>query len=157
MYSASRHLEEIIASAYTQLSAISEERASAKPYGEKWSFKEILGHLIDSASNNHQRFVRMQEVPHIGTFRYSQEHWVNSQGYASEPWRDLVDLWFRYNRHLVHIIAHVDPAALSHLCDVGDTQPATLKLIIDDYVRHVEHHLQQILSGVDPRNRKHWK
>ncbi|CAG0975304.1 hypothetical protein ARNL5_02019 [Anaerolineae bacterium] len=156
MYSTSRHLEETIASAYTQLATISEERASAKPYGEKWSFKETLGHLIDSASNNHQRFVRMQEVSHIGTFRYSQDHWVNAQGYASEPWRDLVDFWFRYNRHLVHVIANVDPAALSHLCEVGDTQAATLELIITDYIRHVEHHLKQILSGVDPRSREHW-
>ena len=157
MYSASWQLIANKCRAHSQLALIQVEGASAKPYGEKWSFKETLGHLIDSASNNHQRFVRMQEVSHIGAFRYSQDHWVNSQGYASEPWRDLIDLWFRYNRHLVHVIANVDPASLSHLCDVGDTQPATLELIITDYIRHVEHHLKQILSGVDPRSREHWK
>jgi hypothetical protein len=157
MYSTSRHLSELIESAYPRLAAISEEQASAKPYSDKWSFKGVLGHLIDSASNNHQRFVRMQELPHIGTLRYSQEHWVNSQQYESEPWNDLVELWYRYNRHLVHVIAHVDPDALSHLCDVGEPQPASLELIIEDYVRHVDHHLRQILSGVDPRDREHWK
>jgi DinB superfamily len=157
MYSTSNHLAEIIASAYTRLMAISEEHASAKPVSEKWSFKEILGHLIDSASNNHQRFVRMQEAPHIGTFRYSQKDWVNSQRYDSEPWKELVELWFRYNRHLVHVIAHINPETLMHVCDVGDPEPATLKLVVEDYVRHVEHHLRQILSGVDPRHREQWK
>jgi len=157
MDSASNHLAVIIEKAYSQLKAIPEERASAKPYGEKWSYKEILGHLIDSASNNHQRFVRMQEDRDIGTFRYNQEHWVRSQSYVSEPWGDLVELWFRYNCHLVHVIEHVDPRSLSHLCDVGGSQPATLKLIIEDYARHVEHHLCQILTEVDPRHREQWK
>lgn len=151
MYSTSNHLAEVIASAYPRLLAISDEEAGAKPYRDKWSFKEILGHLIDSASNNQQRLVRMQEVPHIGAFRYSQEHWVGSQQYGSEPWGDLVELWFRYNRHLVHVIACVNPATLGHLCDVGDPRPVTLKWIIEDYVRHVEHHLRQIMPEAGAR------
>lgn len=157
MKSAANNLASIVNSAYPRLRAISESQASEQPYHEKWSFKGVLGHLIDSAANNHQRFVRMQELPNIGTFRYSQEHWVRSQHYESEPWSDLVELWHRYNLHLVHVIEHVNPDSLGNLCDVGDPQPVSLKLIIEDYVRHVEHHLKQILSGVDPKKREHWK
>lgn len=99
----------------------------------------------------------MQELPHIGTFRYSQLQWINAQHYQLELWPDLVELWYRYNLHLTHVITQVDPDSLSHLCDVGDPEPATLKHIIEDYVRHVEHHLGQIFSAADPRERKRWK
>jgi hypothetical protein len=157
MITESQRLAAIIESAYARLRSIPEKAASEKPYADKWSLKEVLGHLIDSASNNHQRFVRMQESEHIGTFTYSQLHWVQAQDYQSEPWNHLVELWHIYNLHLAHVIANVEPAALAHLCDVGDPQPASLKLIIEDYVRHVEHHLEQIFSGVDPRNRKRWE
>lgn len=150
-------LAKVVNSAYPRLLAISEALASEKPYSEKWSFKGVLGHLIDSAANNHQRIVRMQETPHIGTLRYSQEHWVSVQHYESEAWNELVELWYRFNLHLIHVITHVDPETLENLCDVGDSQPASLKLVIQDYVRHVEHHLKQILSGVGPRDRELWK
>jgi hypothetical protein len=157
MHATSVRLADVIASAYTPLMTIPEEVACAKPYADKWSMKEVIGHLIDSAANNHQRFVRMQELPHIGTFRYSQNHWVESQRYTLEPWVELVEFWSRYNRHLVHVIANVNPATLSNVCDVGNPEPVTLQLIIEDYVRHLEHHLSQILSGVDARERQPWK
>lgn len=153
----SQRLASIINATYPRLQAISEAHASAKPYPDKWSLKEVLGHLIDSASNNHQRFVRMQEIPNIGSFKYSQLHWVSAQQYHMEPWQDIVGLWYSYNVHLCHVISHVRSNSLSNVCDVGDSQPATLELIITDYVRHVEHHLEQIVSGVDPRERKRWE
>ena len=139
-----------------RFAAISEADASAKPYPEKWSLKEILGHLVDSAVNNHQRFVRMQERADIGTFGYAQQHWVSSQHYQQRPWTDLVELWYQVNRHLVHVVAHIDPAALGHTCDMGYAAPATLQFVAQDYVRHVRHHVEQILDGADPRQRKKW-
>ena len=156
MIAISQNLRMIIDSARPRLLSIMEARASEKPYAEKWSIKEILGHLIDSAANNHQRIVRMQETPNIGTFEYSQQHWVNSQHYQTEAWQDLVEFWFRYNAHIAHAIAHVDPGSLGHLCDMGYSLPATLKFVIEDYVRHVEHHLGQIFDDADPRERKRW-
>jgi hypothetical protein len=147
-------LKEIIDSTYPRLRSISESRASEKPYPEKWSIKEILGHLIDSASNNHQRIVRMQEIPDIGTFRYMQLHWVSSQNYQKETWLDIVEFWHRYNAHLSHIIAQIAPSSLAHVCDVGLPQPVTLEFIIEDYINHLEHHVGQILSDTDPRERK---
>ena len=153
----SKRLANIVNNAYPRLRAITELKASDKPYPDKWSLKELLGHLIDSASNNHQRIVRMQELPDIGTFQYSQLHWVSSQQFQLEHWDDLVELWYRYNLHLAHIIGNTNPDSLSNVCDVGDAEPATLRYIITDYIRHVEHHLDQLFSGADPRERKKWK
>jgi hypothetical protein len=112
--------------------------------------------MIDSASNNHQRIVRMQETGNIGTFTYSQQHWVTSQHYQEEPWCDMVECWYRLNAHLAHIIAHVDPGSLEHVCDTGYAKPASLKFVIEDYLRHLEHHLGQILGDEDPRQRAKW-
>lgn len=140
-----------------RLERISEAQASEKPFADKWSIKEILGHLIDSASTNHQRFVRMQESSDSGVIIYEQEHWVRTQRYREEPWMNIVELWYSYNRHLAHVIDHVDPAALDHVCDIGYGEPATLRFVLEDYVRHLRHHLDQIFSGDDPRQRKRWE
>lgn len=151
-----QQLEKTIVVAKTRLQAMTEEAASAKPYADKWSIKEILGHLIDSAANNHQRIVRMQEKPDIGTLVYSQLHWVESQQYQNEPWVDVVEFWYRYNMHLVHIIANVNAGLLHNTCDMGYAEPAPLRFVIEDYLRHVHHHLDQIFSDADPRHRKQW-
>lgn len=157
MIAQTRHLRDAIDSSYPRLLSISDARASEKPYAEKWSIKEILGHMVDSAANNHQRIVRMQEAKDIGKFVYTQQHWVNSQHYQAEPWLDLVELWYRYNIHLAHVITHVDPDSLDHRCDMGYSEPATLRFMIEDYVRHLEHHLGQIFTDTDPRERKKWE
>ncbi len=156
MRSVSAQLAETVQAAKPRLLAISEARASEKPYADKWSVKEILGHLVDSAANNHQRIVRMQEAPDIGVFGYAQEHWVNFQKYHARPWEAIVELWFQYNIHLAHVIAEVDPRALGHVCDVGYASPATLAFVIEDYLRHVRHHLAQVFSDQDPRERETW-
>jgi len=147
---------EIIDKAKPQFLQIPEARASAKPLPEKWSLKEIVGHMLDSAANNLQRFVRMQQSADIGKFSYDQEHWVASQHYQEESWQALVELWHSYNAHLAHVIEHVDPKTLGHICDMGYAKPATLKFVIEDYVRHIQHHIDQILSNADPAARKKW-
>jgi len=149
-------LNRLIDDTKPRLAAIPEARAAAKPHPDKWSLKEILGHLLDSASNNRQRIVRMQEAPDIGTFTYEQEHWVSAQHYQSEPWPALVEFWYLYNAHIAHMMTHVDPAALAHTCDIGYDAPATLRFVMEDYVRHVRHHVGQILSDADPREREQW-
>jgi hypothetical protein len=149
-------LVETVRSAKPRLLAISDARASEKPYADTWSVKEILGHLVDSAANNHQRIVRMQEVRDIGVLRYAQEHWVASQKYQSRPWEAIVELWLQYNLHLAHVIGEVDPRALPHVCDMGYAHPATLAFVIEDYPRHLQHHLTQIFSDTDPRERETW-
>ncbi|MFN0158743.1 MAG: DinB family protein [Bacteroidota bacterium] len=156
MNSIAKQLKDIVTTAKPRLLSIPEARASEKLYPDKWSIKQILGHLIDSAANNHQRMVRMQETTNIGNLTYEQIHWVESQQYQSEPWEDVVSLWCSYNTHIAHVIINVDASTLGNLCDMGYDEPATLKFVIEDYVRHVQHHLDQIFSDVDPRERERW-
>ncbi|HTK80981.1 MAG TPA: DinB family protein [Bacteroidota bacterium] len=157
MKAAANNLRSIIEASRPRLLAITENEASAKPHGEKWSLKEILGHLVDSVSTNHQRIVRMQQVADLGKFGYDQEHWVNSQNYKNESWNDIVNIWYFYNKHLAHVMEHVDAKKLTNVCDMDYEQPKTLEFVITDYARHMQHHLDQIFSGADPRERSKWE
>ncbi|HXX64834.1 MAG TPA: DinB family protein [Bacteroidota bacterium] len=157
MHSIAQQLSQTIEAARVRLLSIPDAEAGAKPYADKWSLKETLGHLIDSAANNHQRIVRMQERADIGLFEYEQMHWVNSQHYQQEAWPQVVELWYRYNAHLAFIIDRVDPRSLGNTCDIGYAKPATLTFVIEDYLRHLNHHLDQIFGGADPRTRQTWE
>ena len=123
---------------------LSENEVSIKPSPDKWSKKEILGHLIDSASNNHQRFVRVLQVDELLSPGYTQNEWVRLQDYAHEDWPIIVDLWACLNQHLAHIISRVPLAKLSTLCRIGERPAITLETLINDYIKHMEHHLGQI-------------
>ncbi len=141
--------DSLIQSVYTalpQLQAISDELAAEKPHPEKWSKKEILGHLIDSACNNQQKFVRTMAQSHLDFTGYQQDFWVEAQQYNQAPWLQLIALWQAYNEHIAHIIAHVSPVVLSHTISVNGSQPYTLQFIMEDYVTHLNHHLKQIFS-----------
>ena len=129
-----------------KLTELSDALSSEKSDGGRWSKKEILGHLIDSAANNHQRFVRAQFAAHLDIAGYQQEQWVSAQDYAGQPWTDLVDLWSLLNRHLVHIIRRVPADCLPHTISIAGREPVTLEFVIDDYLAHMEHHLGQILQ-----------
>jgi len=137
--------EQLIAKTERGLLQIRESEAAQKPPEGKWSKKEILGHLIDSASNNHQRFVRAQLSSEIRLPGYVQSEWVKTQKYQAESWTGLVSLWSSYNRHLVHVIASVPAERLKERCFIGDDEPVTLEFLIRDYVRHLEHHCKQLL------------
>ena len=135
-----------IESARPRLLLLGEIKAALKPAPEKWSPKEIIGHLIDSAANNHQRFVRAQAgITDLQAYRYAQEQWVEVQQYQASDWQTLVSLWYFYNTHLAHVIAHVKPEFTENQLDVWD-EPATLRFVAVDYVRHLNHHLTQIFS-----------
>jgi hypothetical protein len=127
-----------------RLRGISEKEASAPRAPGKWSRKEALGHLVDSALNNHQRFVRAQAVDALAFPGYSQDEWVRSQGYVDEAWLDLVTLWETINRHLAHVVARIPAAKLSVPCRIGSGAVMTLDALVVDYLRHVNHHLEQI-------------
>jgi hypothetical protein len=139
------HFEHILADAPQRLRQISDAQSEERLASDKWSRKEILGHLIDSASNNHQRIVRAQLSSQISFPGYAQTQWVEMQRYQSEPWQDLVQLWTGFNRHLLHVILHISEDKAENCCAVGGSQPMTLRFLVEDYVRHLEHHLAQIL------------
>ena len=138
-----------------RLNAISESDAARRPGPGKWSPKEIIGHLIDSAANNHARFVRAQISDDMVFPGYDQEAWVRLQRYNDRPWTDLVSLWQAYNTHIASVIQGISPECLSlqrskhNLDEIGwrtvpRDQPATLEYFIRDYVGHMKHHLAQI-------------
>jgi hypothetical protein len=77
---------------------------------------------------------------------YAQETWVAAQAYQERSWADLVALWAAVNRHLAHVIAHIEPQALGTPCTIGEGVPVTLRFMAEDYVRHLHHHLAQVLS-----------
>ena len=93
-------LSSVVSSAVPRLSAITEDAAARKPAPNKWSTKEILGHLVDSAANNHQRFVRLQLEPEIRLPGYEQDGWVRVSRWQHTPWTEIIALWTAYNRHL---------------------------------------------------------
>ena len=138
-----------------RLLAISENDAGRRPSPGKWSPKEIIGHLIDSAANNHIRFVRAQLTDDMVFPGHDQEAWVRLQRYNDRPWPELVSLWHVYNAHIASVIESITPECLSlsrskhNLDEVGwrtvpRDQPATLEYFIRDYVGHMKHHLAQI-------------
>jgi hypothetical protein len=128
-----------------RLRNIDDAAASKRPAPGKWSKKEILGHLIDSAANNHQRFVRLQLTPRIDLPGYDGDEWVRIQRYQERSWHEIIELWQVYNTQLATLIRGVDPATLQHVWHMPDGKEVDLEFIMRDYVVHLRHHLEQIL------------
>ncbi len=128
------------------LGAIAEAEAGASLGPGQWSRKEILGHLIDSAANNHQRFVRAQLSDRLVLPGYDQNAWVSVQRYRERPWAELVDLWTALNRHLAVVIEGVPPEKLQTPCIIGDREPSSLEWWMRDYLRHLRHHLEKLAA-----------
>jgi hypothetical protein len=144
-----RHIAEqlrgAVNDAVRRLLEITEDEAAEPRSHGAWSRKQILGHLIDSAANNHQRFVRLQFETGLALPSYQQNQWVDSQQYQQRAWRDLVVLWIAYNQHLAHVLEHADPGALKNVWKYAQGD-LTLEEIAVDYPRHMQHHLDQIMA-----------
>jgi len=152
-------LLEAIRDATPALGEISEERSRLRPGPGKWCPREIIGHLIDSASNNHQRFVRAQFQDDLVFSGYEQDAWVSVQRYRDAPWEELIALWYNFNLHIARIMQLVPkdererPRARHNLDQlawkpVRRDEPATLDYFMKDYVAHLKHHLAQL--GIRP-------
>jgi hypothetical protein len=145
-------LPHVISSAESVLQQVSEAQSMKPILAGGWSPKQVLGHLIDSASNNHQRFVRAALQGSLDFPGYDQQGWVRVQAVEEAPWPSLIALWASYNRHLVHVVAHLPPAQLEAPCRIGSGEPVTLRFLVEDYLRHLLHHLTQ-LGAVAPARR----
>ena len=125
------------------LRALAEEESSKKPSPNKWSKKEMIGHLIDSAQNNIRRFIVAQyEVqPHIV---YKQDDWVRINNYQSYSNNDLIELWRLLNKQVASIVSSASPEALERLCKTESLN--TIGWLAADYIKHMKHHLHQVLD-----------
>ena len=126
------------------LSEISSEAAGVKPAPVAWSVKEELGHLIDSSANNQQRVVRAQLEDNLALAEYDGERWVEVNGYQNREWTELIALWKAGNSQLLAAARFASPETWSHTLTIGDSEPMTLAFVVDDYIRHMTHHLEHI-------------
>jgi anion-transporting ArsA/GET3 family ATPase len=125
-----------------EYNSMSETQVSNRPSHNKWSKKEILGHLCDSAINNIERFVKIQyaEQPYA-IQAYDQEQWVVIQSYQKRPIDEILTLFQSLNKQIINILMNIPDEKLSYLCDIGNNQQKTLDWLIQDYLEHMEHHI----------------
>ncbi len=111
----------------------------------KWSRKEVLGHLVDSAQTNIRRLVVGQYQP-LAHIVYNQDVWVQAAGYQTYPADDLLNLWVLLNRHFARIVAQLPASQLDVLTNWGREEPefVSLGFVAEDYLRHLDHHLNQL-------------
>ena len=147
----------VVEDAARRFAAIDEAESARRPAPGKWSKKEIVGHLVDSAANNHQRFVRARWQDDLVFAGYEQDRWIEAQRYQDARWPDLVALWRGYNLHLAHVIEGIPREVrfrehrrhnLDRIAwkEVPAGEPTTLDCFLRDYVGHMKHHLAQALG-----------
>jgi hypothetical protein len=139
-------LTQLVQSYEDKLLGMAERDIRQKKDETSWSIKEIVGHLIDSASNNHQRFIRLQYTKELTfpDYQFENEKWVTIQNYQEEDWNSLVQLWKCFNLHIVHVIRNINRKMLSHIWREGSVSPVSLQDLIVDYLAHFKVHLDQI-------------
>lgn len=133
--------KEVVDNFHIYLNSIDSEITNIKVSGDKWSLREIIGHLIDSASNNHQRFVRLQFSDLLDFPAYNGEQWVSVQNYNSMQWELLVSLWYNYNCMLINVIDRIEGDKLQNVW-IKNEEAITLGEIIHQYYRHMELHME---------------
>ena len=145
-----RDIADAIANARTWLGELDECTVREKPSPERWSIAEVMGHLIDSANNNHQRFIRAQDAESLTFPKYDQNQWVANAGYHDSPWDEILDLWALYNLQLARTIARIPTSQLETECTITPYEPCTLGYLITDYLDHLNHHLSIVRQRVSP-------
>jgi len=128
------------------LAAFDPAKADTPYRPQGWTRKQILGHLLDSAANNHQRFVRATLQGHYTGPGYDQQGWVILHAYAEMPWETLLQRWDTAHQTLEQVVALIPEERVQSTCFIGDDAPVTLQFLIEDYIAHQRHHLAQILS-----------
>ncbi|HEX4322923.1 MAG TPA: DinB family protein [Acidobacteriaceae bacterium] len=137
-------LLEVVFEAESRLREVSDEDSARPVLAGGWSRKQVIGHLIDSASNNHQRFVRAMLADALEFPGYDQAGNVRVQAVQEADWQLLIDLWTSYNRYLAHVIEQIPDDKLQTVCRIGKGEPVTLGFLAADYLAHLLHHLRQL-------------
>jgi Mycothiol maleylpyruvate isomerase N-terminal domain len=113
-----------------------------------WTRKQIVGHLLDSAANNRQRFVRAATEGKYAGPTYAQDAWVAAHGYKEQPWTTLLAWWQSEHEILIAVVENIPTPGLESMCLVGENQPVSLRFLIEDYLSHQQWHLKQIRTAL---------
>jgi hypothetical protein len=132
-----------------RLEQLPQGKVESKPAPSQWSPKQELGHLVDSAANNHQRIVRafLEDRPAVPG--YDGDRWVEVHAYQNRDWHELIQVWRLLNLQLLAAAQAVPQGAWTRTCTIDNSSPLTLQFVFDDYLRHMVHHLQHIGIAVD--------
>lgn len=134
-----------------RLSELAEEIIAERTNHQNRTIKQILGHLIDSASNNHQRMVRLQYNRELlfPDYRQDNDLWISLQDYQHADWQNLILLWKYFNLHIIQVIGSVDISKLEHSWHDFEGTPVTLEQMIKGYLWHLNLHLSEIQELID--------
>lgn len=140
-------LKKLVAESLQKFEAITEPNWNNKPIPAKWSKKEILGHLTDSAHNNLRRFI-ITQYEQNNKIVYNQDEWVSINAYQHIPAKDIIQLWKLLNLQIAHVTANIPDEHLLFTCDTGKQGQdlKTLQFLMDDYIVHMNHHLHKIFA-----------
>jgi hypothetical protein len=139
-----KQLRALIDKTPARLNKLPLSRVELKPSLSNWSPKQELGHLLDSAANNHQRIVRTQLEDEPRMPDYDGDAWVELHGYQKRNWKEMIELWRALNEQLLAAAEATPATAWSRTCTIADSLPLTLKFVFEDYLEHMIHHLQHI-------------
>ena len=141
MHSIATQLETIIDTYLSQLSSVNEDDFTFKPSPAKWSKKELIGHLIDSAQNNARRFI-VAQYEDDPTILYNQDKWVAINNYQHWNTKDLVQLWYLLNKQIISVLKNIPGEVSQRICNTS----YTIEWLAQDYIKHLKHHMHQVLN-----------
>lgn len=144
-----QELDQLIRQYKKKLSVFSDDEFASKPLPSKWSKKEVLGHLIDSAHNNLRRFICGQYESIPSKIAYDQDFWVNANQYQQATKEEVIQLWVMMNKQISTVLSQMSESNYYKVADTGKNEPKlySLQFLADDYVQHLKHHLNQIIPG----------
>ncbi|MGD0097006.1 MAG: DinB family protein [Terracidiphilus sp.] len=142
------HFRAELDSVYATLLALSPELAGRPWRDGGWTRKQIVGHMLDSAANNRQRFVRASSDGCFVGPNYGQDAWVAAHGYADQPWATLLDWWKVEHEILAAVVDRIPEERFEAICKVGEDASVTLRFLVEDYFPHQRGHLAQLVAPV---------
>ena len=146
------HIKQQVITVISNIKKYTDEESSRKPAEGKWSKKEILGHLCDSAVNNLVRFINapISAKPYIVT-GYDQDEWVKMNDYYNLNINDIAEMFAIFNNRIIEVISNIPEEKLKTVCIIGDagfrenSGTESLQWLIEDYIEHMEYHIKQII------------
>ena len=143
MTSIASDLESLITEYLPQLNSVTEDEYAVKPLPTKWSKKELVGHLIDSAQSNLRRFI-VAQYEESTAINYNQDKWVAINNYQHEDVKDIIQLWYLLNKQIVFVLKNIS-VEMSQRISITDAS-YTIEWLAQDYIKHLKHHIHQVLN-----------